>query len=84
MSRPYSFMQEDEGGIFSKATDWKPLFLLKIKIKQNLGCLNKEYNAIFEHIHQNIRVFPKTKKFELNNDWENITAYWEKSKQSEI
>ena len=33
MSRPYSFMQEDEGGIFSKATDWKPLFLLKIKIK---------------------------------------------------
>ena len=84
MSRPYSFMQGDEGGIFSKATDWKPLLLVNIKIKQNLGCLNKEYNVIFEHIHQNIRVFPRTKKAALNNSWENITAYWEKSKQSEV
>ena len=41
-------MQGDEAGIFSKATDWKTLFLVKIKIKKNLGCLNKEYNVIFE------------------------------------
>ena len=84
MSRPYFFMQGDEAGIFSKATDWKTLFLVKIKIKQNLGSLNKEYNVIFEQIHQNIRVFPRTKKSALNNDWENITAYWENSKQSEV
>ena len=47
MSRPYSFMQGDEGDIFSKATDWKSLFLVKIKIKRNLGYLNEEYNVIF-------------------------------------
>ena len=29
--------------------------LLKMKIKQNPGCPKKEYNAIFKHIHQNIR-----------------------------
>ena len=34
-------MEGDEGGMFSKAPDWKPLFLLKIKIKQNPGCPNK-------------------------------------------
>ena len=37
-----SFMKRDEGGIFSKAPDWKTLFLLKMKIKQNPGCPNKE------------------------------------------
>ena len=180
MFRPYFFLQGDEAGIFSKATDWKTLFLVKIKIKQNLptkhflfsktpsrrledvfsvtlfvfqdllktswrrlqdvfairlpkmssrrlqdvfakrlaimssrrlqdvledkkmlhwrrlqyvftktnvcwvGCLNKGYNVIFEHIHRNIRVFPRTKKSAFNNDWENITAYWENSKQSEV
>ena len=36
MFRPYFFLQGDEAGIFSKATDWKTLFLVKIKIKQNL------------------------------------------------
>ena len=41
ISRPNSFMEGDEGGMFSKAPDWKPLFLLKIKIKQNPGCPNK-------------------------------------------
>ena len=84
MSRPYSFMQGHKGGIFSKATDWKPLFLIKIKTKQNLACLNKERNVIFEHIRQNVRVFPRTKSSALNNNCENITAYWEKSKQSEV
>ena len=40
---------EEDGGIFSKALDWKPLFLLKVKIEQKLRCLNKEYNASFKH-----------------------------------
>ena len=39
---PNSFMKGDEGDIFSKAPEWKTLFLLKMKIKQNLGCPNKE------------------------------------------
>ena len=51
-------MEGDEGGIFSNALDWKPSFLLRIKIKQKLGYLNKEYNIISEHIHQNIRIDP--------------------------
>ena len=55
-------MQGDVGNIFSKAPDWKPLFLLRIKIKQNPGCPNKEYNAVFEHIHQSIRAYPRKKK----------------------
>ena len=48
-------MEGDEGGIFSKTPEEKSLFSLKIKIKQNSGCPNKEYNAIFMHINQNIR-----------------------------
>ena len=56
-------MEGSEGDIFRKAPDWKPLFLLKIKIKQNPGCPNKEYNSIFEHIHENIRVYPRSEKF---------------------
>ena len=60
--RPNSFMEGDEGGMFSKAPDWKPLFSLKIKIKQNLGCPNKWYNAIFKHIHENIRTYYRIKK----------------------
>ena len=39
---PNFFMKGDEGGIFSKAPAWKTLLLLKMKIKQNLGCPNKE------------------------------------------
>ena len=76
MSRPNSSMEGDEGGIFSKAPDWKSL-LLKIKIKQKSGCPNKEYNAIFKHIiHQDIRASPrsKTKSWSIN-DWENFFAY---------
>ena len=35
-------MKRDEGGIFSRAPDWKTLlFLLKIKIKQKSGCPKK-------------------------------------------
>ena len=41
----------------------KTFALLKIKIRQNPGCPNKEYNAIFDHIHQNIRAYPRSTKF---------------------
>ena len=39
---PNSLMKGDEGGIFSKAPDWKTLFLLKMNIKQNTCCPNKD------------------------------------------
>ena len=67
-SRPNSFMEGDEGGMFSKSPDWKPLFLLKTKIKQNPGCPNKEYNAIFKHIHENSRTCYRSKKI-CSNQW---------------
>ena len=45
-----SFMEGDEGNIFSKPPDWKSLFVGKIKIKNvtKRGCLNEEYDSIFE------------------------------------
>ena len=55
-------MEGNEVDIFSLAPDRITLFLLKIKIKQNPGSLNKEHNAIFEHIHLNIRAYPRSKK----------------------
>ena len=77
-------MEEDEGGIFSKTPGWKSLFSLNIKIKQSSGCPNKEYNAIFMYINQNIRAYPRSeKKFELIKDSQNIFAYWKESEQSE-
>ena len=74
-------MEGDEGGIFSKGTDWKSLslfFLLKIKIKQNPGWPNKEYNSIFENINHITRAYPRSKKKKsaLIDDYENIIAYW--------
>ena len=66
-------MKGDEGDIFSKAPDQKSLFLFKIKIKQNPGCLNKEYNVVFKHFHQNIRAYPRSN-----------FAYWEESGQSDV
>ena len=69
-------MEGDEGGNLCKAPDKKSMFLLKIKIKQNSDYPNKEYNAVFKHNHQNIRVCPRSKKISgLINDWENIFAY---------
>ena len=54
-------MKGDEGGNFSKAPDWKPLFLLKIKIKQKPAYRNKEYNLLaFKDFHQNIRAYPRS------------------------
>ena len=50
--------------------------LLK-KIKQNSGSPNKKYNTIFEHIHRNIRAYPRNKKkVALINDWESTIEYW--------
>ena len=70
--------------VFSKAPNWKPLFLLKIKIKQNSDCSNKEHNAIFKHIHQSIRAYFRSKKKSgLINGWENIFAYWKEFVQNE-
>ena len=68
---PNSFMKGNEGGISSKFLDWKSLlFLLKIKIKQNPGCPNKEYNVVFKHFHQNIKAYSRSfKKSALTNDW---------------
>ena len=61
-----------------------PLFLFKIKSKQSSGCLNKEDNAIFAQIQQNIRAHHRNKKIVLINDYENNIAYSEESKQSEV
>ena len=36
--------------------------LLKIKVKHNPGCPNKEYNAAFKNIHQNISILSRGKK----------------------
>ena len=50
-------VEGDEGSIFSKAPDWQSLF--KIKIEQTPGCPNKEYNAFFKHINQNVMTYPR-------------------------
>ena len=55
-------MEGDEGGILSKLSNEKPLFLLKVKIKQNPGSPNKEYNTIFKRIHPIIRAYSRIKK----------------------
>ena len=59
------------------------MLLLKIKIKQNPSCQEKEYTAIFKHIHQNIRDNPRIQtKSALINDWESF-AYWGEYEQSD-
>ena len=65
-------MEGDEGDIFNKVPDSKPLFLLKIKIKYDPGYPDQEYYAIFEHTDQNIRSLPEVKKSVLANGYENI------------
>ena len=55
-------MGGDQGDSFSKAPDWKPLFLLKMKIKQNPASPNKKYNEIFKYIHEDVRIYPRNKK----------------------
>ena len=60
-----------------------PLLLLKIKIREDTGCPSKEYNAIFEHIYQNIRAILGVKKSTVINDYENI-AYSDESEQGKV
>ena len=77
-------MEMDEEGLFSEASEWKSLFLLKIKIKRNPSYPSKKYNAVFKPIHQNIRVYPRSKKKSaLINDWKNIIVNWVKSEQDQ-
>ena len=70
-------MKGDVGGIFSNAADWKTLFLLKIKIKQNPAAQIKNENVVFSNTF--IRIWGLI----WTNDWEN-TAYWEESEQREV
>ena len=81
-------MKGNEGGIFIKAPNWMSLFLLKIKIKQNPGYPDKEYNVIFKHIHQNNRVYYRNKKIFMDQ-WlwkcyylfRRVRAKWDVCKQ---
>ena len=72
-------MVGDEGGIFSKAPDWKCFFLLKMKIKQNPGCSNKEYDVILAH------TFIWGKRGLGEQDWFvlNTVEIWEESPSPE-
>ena len=70
ISRQKFQMEGDERNICGNAPDWKPLFLLKISIKRNLGFPFGEYNTFFRHIHQNIRAYPRSKE---NLHW---TVIW--------
>ena len=48
------------------------------------GFPDKEYNAIFKNIYQNIRAYSRSKrKSGFINDCENIFTYWKTSEQSE-
>ena len=74
-------MEGDEGGILSKASDWKSLFLLKVKIKQNTSCPNlKKKKKLIRTSGPNTEV----KRFAFISDWENIITYWEESEQREV
>ena len=59
-------MEGDEVGIFSKAAEWKSLFLLKIEIKHNQRFPNNNFNAIFERVHPIIKAYPRNKKIFIN------------------
>ena len=69
--------------IFSKAPGWKPLFLLKVKSKtQNAKTRNTiQSSSTFIRISGPIL---EVRKFALKKGYENIIAYSEESKQSEV
>ena len=69
ISRSTFTVEKSEGGIFSKAPDWQPLFLLKMKLKRNPDCPNQECNSILKHIYQNIRTYPRKKKQICRDQW---------------
>lgn len=74
-------MEGDERRIFSKASRWKPLFVLNIKIKIQAAQKRNtiQYSSTFVKISG---VIPDIKKPALTNNWENVIAYCEESKQS--
>ena len=61
ISRQHFSVEGDEVDIFSKGSGRKLLFFLKILIKQKPCRPNKEYNALFEHIHLSIRTYARGK-----------------------
>ena len=70
--RPNSSIEEDQGGIFSKDPEWKPLFFRKIKIKQNPGCPNNKISAIFGAHTSEYQDLSQKYKSALIKDWGNI------------
>ena len=76
-------MERNEVGIFSKAPVWKPMFLIKIKIKT----LAAQTRNIVLSSSTFIRIsgpLLKVKKSVLINDYENTIVYSEESKQNEV
>lgn len=57
---------------------WKHLF------KWNPGCLNKEYDSIFKHIHQNITTIQEIKKYPALIDDKETIAYWEEHEHNKV
>lgn len=49
-------------GAFSILPQTEKTFLLHLKFEKNPDWPNKKYNAIFEYIHQNIRIYCRNKK----------------------
>ena len=54
--------------IFSKVPDWKPLFLLNIKTKQNAGC---QISSIMQYSNTFVRISVKQ-----NLDWQWLGKCW--------
>ena len=75
--RPNSSMKGDEGGIFSKASDWK--FLIKIKIKTQAAQIRNTIQPSSTFIRISVPI-PEVKK----NRWlRKYRLYWEKSERSD-
>ena len=76
-------MEENEGGIFSEAPNPKFLFLVKIKIKQNQTSQIRNTMPSLCPFIKIPGLILEVKNIWIINDWENIFAYWEESKQSD-
>ena len=76
-------MEGNEVGILSKAPDWQPLFLLKIKIETQAAQARNIMQSSSTFIRTSGSIL-KVKKSPLINDYENIIAYSEESEQSEV
>ena len=73
------------GSIWLVSGCFGSFWLVSARLRSLPSFVLAEYNAIFKHIHQNIRIYSrsekKKKKSALINYLENI-AYWEESEQS--